>query len=89
VFILKEVKVVCFDTLLQVLILKNLYCTKIVQEGWKAKRWACWAGSRKQKRQQGCWRGGTQMQFCTAISVREESPIVNGKTEDFFGVWGG
>jgi hypothetical protein len=31
VFILKEVKVVCFDTLLQVLILNGLYCTKIVQ----------------------------------------------------------
>jgi len=29
VLILKEVKVVCFDTLLQVLILKNLYCSKI------------------------------------------------------------
>ena len=29
-FILKEVKVVCFDTLLQVLILKNLYFTKIM-----------------------------------------------------------
>jgi hypothetical protein len=29
--ILTEVKVVCFDTLLQVLILKNLYCTGIVQ----------------------------------------------------------
>jgi len=31
VFILKGVKVLCFDTLLQVLILKNLHCTKIVQ----------------------------------------------------------
>ena len=30
-FILKEVKVVCFDTLLQVLILKNFHCTKAVQ----------------------------------------------------------
>jgi hypothetical protein len=28
VLILKGVKVVCFDTLLQVLILKNLYCSK-------------------------------------------------------------
>ena len=27
----REVEVVCFDILLQVLILKNLYCTKIVQ----------------------------------------------------------
>jgi len=31
VFILKEVKVVCFDTLSEVLILKGLECTKIVQ----------------------------------------------------------
>jgi hypothetical protein len=31
VFILKEVKVACFDTLSQVFILKNLHCTKIVQ----------------------------------------------------------
>jgi hypothetical protein len=31
VFILKEVKVLCFDTLLQVLILKGLRCTEIVQ----------------------------------------------------------
>jgi hypothetical protein len=31
VLILNGVKVVCFDTLLQVLILNNLYCTKIVQ----------------------------------------------------------
>jgi len=31
VLILKEVKVICFDTLLQVLILKSLHCTKIVQ----------------------------------------------------------
>src|SRR5260221_347998 len=30
-FILKELKVVCFDTLLQVLILKDLRCTKTVQ----------------------------------------------------------
>jgi hypothetical protein len=27
------VKVICFDTLLQVLILKSLYCTKIGQNG--------------------------------------------------------
>jgi hypothetical protein len=33
VFILKEVKVVCFDTLLQVLIPQGLHCTKIVQNG--------------------------------------------------------
>jgi hypothetical protein len=32
VLILKEVKVVCFDRLLQVLILKDLECTKIVQD---------------------------------------------------------
>jgi len=32
VFILKEVKVVCFDTLLQVLILKGLECTETVQD---------------------------------------------------------
>jgi hypothetical protein len=31
VLILKKVKVICFDTLLQVLILNGLYCTKIVQ----------------------------------------------------------
>jgi hypothetical protein len=30
VFIPKGVKVLCFDTLLQVFILKNLHCTKIV-----------------------------------------------------------
>jgi hypothetical protein len=33
VFILKKVKVVCFDTLLQVLILKYLHCAKIVDSG--------------------------------------------------------
>jgi hypothetical protein len=33
VLILKEVKVICFDTLLQMLILQGLYCTKIVQNG--------------------------------------------------------
>jgi hypothetical protein len=31
VFILKEVKVLCFDTVLQVFILKVFICTKIVQ----------------------------------------------------------
>jgi hypothetical protein len=31
VFIPKEVKVVCFDTVLQVFILEDLDCTKIVQ----------------------------------------------------------
>src|SRR5882757_4562103 len=37
VFILKGVKVLCFDTLLQVFILKVLICTKIVQSQgiWK------------------------------------------------------
>src|SRR5712675_2188937 len=37
VFILKGVKVLCFDTLLQVFILKVLICTKIVQSqgNWK------------------------------------------------------
>jgi hypothetical protein len=33
VLILKVVQVICFDALLQVLILKGLYCTKIVQNG--------------------------------------------------------
>jgi hypothetical protein len=33
VFILKGDKVLCFDTLLQVFILKDLDCTKIVQNG--------------------------------------------------------
>jgi hypothetical protein len=33
VFILKLVKVLCFDTLLEVFILKDLECTKIVQSG--------------------------------------------------------
>jgi hypothetical protein len=33
VFILKAVKVVCFDTVLQVFILKELKCTRIVQNG--------------------------------------------------------
>ena len=32
-FILKGVKVVCFDTVLQVFILKELKCTRIVQNG--------------------------------------------------------
>jgi hypothetical protein len=31
VFIPKGVKVLCFDTLLQVFILEDLHCTKIVQ----------------------------------------------------------
>jgi hypothetical protein len=35
VFILKIVKVLCFDTLLQVFILKDLYRTRIVHGGTK------------------------------------------------------
>jgi hypothetical protein len=47
VFILKELKVFCFDTLLQVLILKNFYCTKAVQNA------VCLA--RVAKTTQACW----------------------------------
>jgi hypothetical protein len=56
VFILKEVKVVCFDALLEVLILKVLYCTDCARCGvfrmGQTKHFGLLAGSRKQKRQQ-------------------------------------
>jgi hypothetical protein len=86
VFILKEVKVVCFDTLLQVLILKNLYCTRIVQE--KLENTALGLavqGSRKQKRQQGCWRCRTQGAMLYITYCTRGVTIVKGKTEDFLG----
>jgi hypothetical protein len=62
VLILKQVKVICFDTLLQVLILKSLYCTKIVQNGLflvavdsKGIRFqGCRREPKNEKRQPGC-----------------------------------
>jgi hypothetical protein len=71
VFILKEVKVVCFDTLLQVLILKNFYWSKIVQNAvWLAK--GRWQGSRKQKRQQDAGATGVGAQYYPPLMVRNE-----------------
>jgi hypothetical protein len=75
VLILKEVKVVCFDTLLQVLILKILLCRRIAQHArvsqGKTKDSDPLAGSRKQKRQQGCWRRGMGAQDYTSSMISE------------------
>jgi hypothetical protein len=59
VLILKVVKVVCFDTLLQVLILKTLTLKKNCENATgETPFWRKAFQGRKQKRQQGCWRYG-------------------------------